>query len=144
MSDDKEVSSLDANDDAELSAVPKDFPRSVRLGAVSGARPKILASEYKGHFYPLGCTPPELYERWQICEDLAKQLSEKSLESKVGKRAHMSEADILDQYLPRLIAQKWTSEDEARWIIRRVAETLSWPVPASAVELGNVRSGDRA
>jgi hypothetical protein len=81
-------------------------------------------TQYNRRFYSPGCTPPELWERWDVCEDLAKQLSAKSLESKAGKRAHMSELEILDQYLPRLIATKWTSQQEARWIIRRVAVML--------------------
>jgi hypothetical protein len=31
----------------------------------------------------------------------------------------MSEAEILDQYLPRLIATGWVSEPEAKWVMRR-------------------------
>ncbi|RJG05350.1 hypothetical protein D3870_04335 [Noviherbaspirillum cavernae] len=97
-------------------------------------QPKLLATKYNGRFYSPGCSPPELFERWDICEDLANQLATKSLESKAGKRAHMTEAQILDQYLPRLIETKWTSEPEARWVIRRTAEIIGWPVPASATE----------
>jgi hypothetical protein len=120
--------------DSQYAQVPADFPRPVQHGALPGAQPKFLATKYNGRFYAPGCTPPELYERWQICEDLAAQLAAKSLESKAGKRAHMSEVEILEQYLPRLIAQKWTSEPEARYIMRRVAERLRWPVPASFSE----------
>ena len=98
---------------AEFEKVPLDFPRPILLGAVPGAQPKFLAVSYGGRFYAPGCTPPELYERWTVCEDLAQQLSAKSLESQRGKRSHMSEIEILDQYLPRLIATKWTSEAEA-------------------------------
>jgi hypothetical protein len=120
--------------EAEFDKVPLDFPRPTHLGAVAGAQPKFLAVRYGGRFYSPGCTPPELYERWTVCEDLAQQLAAKSLESQRGKRSHMSEVEILDQYLPRLIATKWTSEDEARWTIRRAAEILSWPVPRSALD----------
>jgi hypothetical protein len=91
-------------------------------------------TQYKGRFYIPGCTPPEIFLRWDVCEDLAKQLSTKSVESKAGKRRHLSELEILDQYLPRLIATRWTTEEEARWIIRRAAAMLSWPVPTSAQE----------
>lgn len=121
-------------DDEQYAQVPPDFPRPVNLGAVPGAQPKLLMTKYGGRFYVPGCTPPEIYERWDVCEDLAKQLSAKSLESKAGKRAGMSELEILDQYLPRLIATKWTSEAEARWVIRRVAAMLGWPVPPAAQE----------
>ncbi|WP_147375700.1 hypothetical protein [Noviherbaspirillum cavernae] len=121
-------------EEAKYSRVPADFPRPVHFGAVPGMQPKLLATKYNGRFYSPGCSPPELFERWDICEDLANQLATKSLESKAGKRAHMTEAQILDQYLPRLIETKWTSEPEARWVIRRTAEIIGWPVPASATE----------
>lgn len=118
----------------QYAQVPADFPRPVHLGAVSGAQPKLLMTEYKGRFYSPGGTPPEIFARWDMCEDLARQMSAKSLESKAGKRSHMSEIEILGQYLPRLIATRWTSEDEARWVIRRVAALLDWPIPLAAEE----------
>jgi hypothetical protein len=116
----------------DYSKVPADFPLPEFHGAVSGFQPKLLLVNYEGKFYTPGCTPPELYARWDRCEDLARQLAQKSLESKKSKRAHMSELEILDQYLPRLIATKWTSEAEARFIIRRAAQILGWPTPIAA------------
>ena len=113
-------------------AVPADFPRPIPGSAVAGAQPKLLLVEYEGQYYSPGCTPPELLQRWDVCEDLAKQFAAKSLESKAGKRAHMSEPEILDQYLSRLLTTKWVSDEEARWVIRRAAEILSWPAPPSA------------
>lgn len=118
----------------DYARVPEDFPRPVHQGAVPGAQPKLLMTQYKGRFYTPGCTPPEIFDRWHVCEDIAKHLSAKSVESKAGKRSHMSELEILAQYLPRLIATRWTSEAEARWVIRRVATMLSWPVPSAAQE----------
>ena len=119
-------------DETSYAQVPPDFPRPTHHGTVSGAQPKLLMTQYQGLFYVPGCTPPEIFERWDVCEDLAKQLSVKSLESKTGKRSHMTELEILDQYLPRLIATRWTTEEEAQWIIRRTAAILGWPVPAAA------------
>lgn len=119
-------------DEAEYAQVPPDFPRPVHHGAVSGVQLKLLLTQYQGHFYIPGCTPPELFQRWDVCEDLAKQLSAKSIKSKAGKRRHLSDVEILDQYLPRLIATRWTTEEEARWIIRRTAAILGWPVPVAA------------
>lgn len=119
---------------AELEKIPADFPRPVHLGAVPGAQPKLLVTKYQGRFYAPGCTPPELLERWNICGDIAQQLVVKSRESKEGKRSRMTEVQILDQYLPRLIETKWTAEAEARWVMRRVADLLHWPIPASAAE----------
>lgn len=132
MTDDTAVRRPPAGAEDEFDKIPSDFPRTARHAALPGSQPKILVSEYKGHFYSLGCSPPEVYERWEICEDLAAQLSEKSAISKQGKRSDMSEVDILDHYLVRLIALRWTSVAEARWVIRRVAAMLDWPIPRAA------------
>lgn len=114
--------------ESELNKVPDDFPRPMHMGAVGGAQPKLLAVSYKGKFYEPGATPPDLYKRWSICANIVEQLAAKSLQSKLGKRSHMSEAEILEQYFNRLLATKWTSEVEARWIMRKVALTLNWEI----------------
>ncbi|MDN4039298.1 hypothetical protein [Massilia sp. YIM B02443] len=118
--------SVDTQDDNF--EVPGDFPKPVHLGAVGGAQPKFLAVMYQGRFYEPGATPPEVYERWLMCNDLAEQLVKKSLLSKAGKRAHMSETEILEQYFIRLLATNWTSNEEARWIINKVASELDWQI----------------
>lgn len=123
----------------EKFGVPADFPRLTEQGAVPGAQPKFVATCYEGKFYVAGSTPPELYARWERCEDLASQIRERSLASKVGKRSHMTEVEILDQYLPRLIEMRWTSVPEARWIIRRVSQMLDWPVPSAAQEKDTIQ-----
>ncbi|MBZ2206521.1 hypothetical protein [Massilia soli] len=112
--------------------VPDDFPRPKHLGAVPGVQQKFLAIEYKGRYYTPGCTPPELHERWQHCMQLVPQFVTSCIETKAGKRKDMAEADILDQYLVRLIEAKWVSEDEARWVIRETAKLLGWPAPEAA------------
>lgn len=112
--------------------IPADFPHPDIHGAVSGFQPKLLLKMHSGKLYAAGCTPPELYSRWYRCEDIAQQLAAKALESKFGKRIHMTELEILEQYLPRLVAIRWTTEPEARFIIRRVAELLGWSVPLVA------------
>lgn len=106
--------------------VPDDFPRERITGALPGAQPKFVATLYEGRYYVSGCTPPEIYDRWRICDELAAQLSVKSLASKAGKRSHMTANDILQQYYTRLIETRWTSVDEARWIMRKVAQRTGW------------------
>lgn len=120
-------------DEALLAQVPADFPRPVHLGAVGGAQQKFLMVQYGGRYHSPGCTPPELFERWDYCEDLARQFCQKCLDNKAGKRAHMTELEILEQYLVRLIDAGWGSDDEMRWVIRRTAELAAWPVPESAI-----------
>ncbi|WP_141213213.1 hypothetical protein [Janthinobacterium sp. PC23-8] len=59
--------------EAELAvSLPEDFPRPKNLGTVSGAQAKFLMTRYQGRFYSPGCTPPELLERRNNCEDLAQ------------------------------------------------------------------------
>lgn len=118
-----------SQNDERYALVPDDFPRQIYSGAVSGAQPKYIMVKYSGKYYIPGNTPPELYERWDICEDLAKQFSKKSLESKAGKRAHMSEEEILQQYFDRLLEAGWVSDVEGQWVIGRVAALIDWPVP---------------
>lgn len=118
----------------ELGKLPADVPRPPHLGAVLGAQPKLLLTKFESRFYLPDCTPPDLQERWDTYGDLAQQLMVKSGKSKVGKRADMTEVEILDQYLLSLITMTWTSETEAKWVIRRVGELLNWPIPASASE----------
>lgn len=112
--------------------VPDDFPRPDVAGAVAGYQPKLLLVKHGGKFYPPGGTPPERFERWDICEDLAQQLVLKCRECKSGKRSHMTELQILEQYLRRLLKARWGSDNEMRWVIRRTAALLEWPAPDGA------------
>lgn len=123
---------LETANDIRYAQVPKDFPRPLYSGALPGAQPKLLMVKYNGRFYSPGCTPPEICERWDVCEDLAQQFCRKSLDNKAGKRAHISEVAILDQYLERLLQTGWGSDDEMRWVIRRAADLAQWPAPESS------------
>lgn len=115
--------------------LPADFPRAIhRTGAVSGAAPKILLIRDGDKFLEPGTSDSERYERWVVCEDLARQLAEAAKASKAGKRTHMNEVEILAQYLPRLVKKAWASEAECRWTIRRAAALLCWPAPSSAMD----------
>lgn len=114
-------------------SVPDDFPRPVHMGAASGLQDKLLLVKYGGKFYTPGCTPPELRQRWDVCEDLARQFSEKCRETKSGKRAHLSEVEILEQYLQRSMRTGWGSPEEMQWVSRRTSAILGWPVAPSAV-----------
>jgi len=114
--------------------VPADFPKPQHFGAVAGVQDKLLLTEWNGRYYVPGQTPPELYSRWDVCEDLAVKFAKRALESKNTNRAHMSEVEVLAQYLPRLIEKDWTSEQEAKWVMRRAADILGWPWPPNALK----------
>ena len=124
MTNDRNI--WDRSSENDFKQVPNDFPRPISLGSIGGAQPKLLLIPYEGKFYAPGATPPDAYRRWLICSGLAEQLTDKAAQSKIGKRAHMSEAEILKQYFVRLLATRWTSEAEANWIIKEVAKALKW------------------
>jgi hypothetical protein len=126
--------SVSEDENAKYAQVPSDFPRPMHHGAIAGAQPKLLLTEYDGRYYAPGGTPPEVWQRWDICEDLAQQFYHKCLATKAGKRSGMSESAILEQYCTRLLKTGWGSDEELRWVIRRAAAVLSWPVPELATE----------
>lgn len=135
MQDKKPTNAAAPDNEPQFADVPANFPRPVRLGAIGGAQPKLLMTRYGEKFYSPGATPPQIVERWRYCEYIAEHLRMKSLESKSGKRAEMTEAAILAQYLGRLIATGWVSEAEGRWTIRRCAALLGgWPLPPDLEE----------
>ncbi|MES2103921.1 MAG: hypothetical protein V4634_07865 [Pseudomonadota bacterium] len=122
-------------DPSRIDQVPVDFPSPAPDPAsIGGFQAKLLMVEYQGQYYPQGASPHDRWVRWDACEDLVQQLKQKCIESKAGKRAHMAETEILGQYYDRLLATRWTSPAEARWIVRRIGHLLSWNVPASAHE----------
>lgn len=120
--------------DPKFAQVPADFPLPVPAGTVAGVMPKSLLVDYGGKLYAPGSTPPEIFERWDICEDLAQQLRSKSIEAKTGKRAYMPEEDILAEFLEQLLETDWGSDAEMKWVIRRAAQLLDWATPSAALD----------
>lgn len=108
------------------SYVPVDFPRLVESGCLPGMQPKLLATLYEGRFYLSGQTPPELHARWKHCCDLVNQLACTIQIDKTSKPTHMTQQAILAEYFSRLMKKKWTSKEEGIWIMKKVAEELSW------------------
>ncbi|MDB5763931.1 MAG: hypothetical protein JWQ21_2926 [Herminiimonas sp.] len=122
-----------AKGDSHFSQIPNDFPHLEIASAVPGFQPKFVMVEYEGKFYIPGDTPPERYERWRYCEDLAAEFVIKCRRNQYGKYVHLSEVEILDQYCVRLLRTGWASNAELQWVIRRTAELLGWPVPSTAM-----------
>jgi hypothetical protein len=112
---------------------PDDFPRTNLAGAVSGAAPKLLLCRTNdGRYSTEKISEEDRITRWMYCEDLARQFADAALKSKQGKRAHMSEVQILDQYLERLLNKGWASDSESRWVLRRAARILGWASPINS------------
>lgn len=112
--------------------VPADYPYSPARGAVSGYHPKLLlTSSSDGRFYSLGNAPHERWYDWHYSVALASAMVKKCLESKAGKRAHLSEEEIIMQYYKRAVAAggRYGTEEQLKWTFKKVAETLAWPLP---------------
>lgn len=106
--------------------VPNDFPRVARSGPASAAAQKLLIALYEDKPYAPGLTPLEIYLRWHKCENFAQTLSQVAMASKRGKRAHMTEEEILEQYIPRLKAEGFGAPEEMEWIVNRAGIILGW------------------
>lgn len=125
------ISTVDAKQQ-DYTQIPADFPLPKSAGTVSGMQPKLLMASYAGKLYTQGCTPPEIFHRWQICEGYAHVFVQKCRTNQFGKYSHLSETQILTQYCERLLKTGWGSSEEMRWVIRRTAELLGWTVPSIA------------
>lgn len=124
-------------DGVSFAAIPSDFSRHWLAGALPGAQENFLMVRSDWRFYTPGCTPPELLERCRYCANLAQQFCKKSLDNKARKRSHLSEKEILERYLARLLETGWATDAEMRRVIRRTAELANWPVPVSAAPKSN-------
>jgi len=76
--------------ESDVNAVPANFPRPRLLAAVPGAQPNPIVVKYEGRFYQPGCTPPEIYERWDYCEHIGLPLRMKSPTYKSGTNRSVS------------------------------------------------------
>lgn len=113
----------------DFSKIPDNFPRLSSASSLPGESVKLSAVMYEGKFYAPDDTPPERLERWIACEDMAQQIAEGCIETKKGKRAHMSKEDILEQYYDRFLLTGWVTNDEGRWVLIRSANIIQWPLP---------------
>lgn len=111
--------------------VPADYPYSPTPGALAGVQPKLRLTSFEGKFYSPGNAPDVRWRDWQYSLGLVHAMVDRCRESKRGKRAHMTEHDIILQYYERAIAGtgRYGTEVQLKWAFTKVAETLSWPLP---------------
>lgn len=67
-------------------------------------------------------------QRYELCEDLAQMLTDTASTQLVS--LGISERDVLERCYRGLLGEgAVVSEDQARWVVRRLAELLGWPYP---------------
>lgn len=111
-------------DDDEFLKVPVSFPRPDYPVTIPGTQPKLMMEKYKGRFYVVGCTPPEIYERWTTCLEYVADLTGKAHEAKVAKIVGLSEEKIVGNYLDAFFEAGLLSRPEAQWIKEEVLSRL--------------------
>ena len=104
--------------------VPDDFPWDTTPASLSGAQPKLAGRLIDGRFV-VGLTPEERYERWDLCEDLARQLVPKAL-ADAAKYPENSRADTLQRMRNAMQRKGWVSVVEMDWLIARLRTLLGW------------------
>jgi hypothetical protein len=103
--------------------VPEDFPRQCARGAVPGAQPKLLARGEAGRFVSDDATEAEVWDRYELCEDLVQQLVRYS----ARKQAERPEwtAEQVREKVAASVRQRgfgWgLSPSETEWVVGRLA-----------------------
>ncbi|MGT2506884.1 hypothetical protein [Cupriavidus basilensis] len=109
--------------------IPDDFPREQGPAVVSGAQPKLVLRRIDGTYFA-GLTEEELWERYDICEDLAHQLAG------YAARKMAEHGWLLDDAMSRVqksVTKKVSMRSweftpaEITWTMKRTRELLSGP-----------------
>jgi len=90
----------------------------------------VVPASFIQLFVPAGKTRPAepreyIARRYDLCEDMAQMLVDTAREKHLG--IGVAQTDVLDRIQAGLEADaSVVSADEARWIVYRLAELLSW------------------
>ncbi len=85
----------------------------------------IYSTETAGRVRKLSVPLVALQERHEFCEDLAQALVDSSRDRLFNLK--VTQEDVLAKVLQGLTAsEEVLSRDEARWVVRRLAELLNW------------------
>lgn len=108
----------------ERLGVPADFPWNPIPASLSGAQPKLAGRMIDGKFV-VGLTAEERWVRWDMCEDLARQLVPKALHD-AAKYPQNSNDFTLRRVRRAVEARSWTEGLETDWLIERLRVLLDW------------------
>lgn len=109
--------------------VPADFPRDAALASLPGAQPKLAVRLVNGQ-YITGLTEDEWRERYDGCEDLAKQFA-KYCTRKVGENPALTQELCLERarkgFALKVQRGEWDfSGAEQDWVMKRARQILGW------------------
>ena len=94
----------------------------------------VIPASFVRLFVLPGCIRPReprdvIAARYELCEDMALMLTEHA-KAKLWELG-VTEGDVLERVHRGLLADGSAfAEDEAGWVICRLAELLNWPMPA--------------
>lgn len=112
--------------------VPEDFLRLIKDEALCSAKSSTRHVQYNDEYFVRGCSPPEIYKRWDRCEDLAYKFVLKAFRMKQRRCSNQSETEILEDIFMLLCRGRYGTTDEMKWVMRRMAGMLKWPTPCVA------------
>jgi hypothetical protein len=129
---DEDISVSALLDDAErryrderlTSQVPDDFPWDPTPALLSGAQPKLAGRWIDGRFI-VGLTAEERYVRWDMCEDLARQLVSKTLKDAAKFATHSHDVTLM-RMRRAIEGKQWTEGVETDWLMERLRVLLGW------------------
>lgn len=113
-----------------MALLPEDFPKGSTPGAVPGAQPKLLVRQEGGRFVT-GAHESEVLARYEICEDLARQLAQYT-SRKSAEHPAWTQEQLQAKVAAGLKAKAFgwgLSPAEADWVLRRVATLAGAAVP---------------
>lgn len=112
-----------------MQPVPDDFPREPPRASLAGSQPKLAVRSVDGK-YRVGLTDEKLLERYDACEDLARQLASycarKASEQPSWTR-DLNLARARDGLARKVASGQWdVSTAEQHWVMARVQQLLGW------------------
>jgi hypothetical protein len=114
---------------------PADFPRLSPISSISGGQPKLAAVLDASGKYVAGGQVQDREARYEVCEDLVKQLVAKCQTNRSSKYAHLTEIQILERLLGQLLSTDWGTTAEMCWVFRQTSVELGWHIPEGAAAL---------
>jgi hypothetical protein len=115
----------------DYSAIPPDFPRRKPLHVPPHGKDGLYFSYFAGQYYGPGCSPPEVWQSWQICEELAQHFKKECLKE-IRRSPLIPESEVIELYYENTLKLGWGTDAEVAWIFRRVAQLLGSPLPERA------------